>query len=59
LHSRASFRAVSPEVKLTPGVVTESIAMATPALSMSARDFSTVQLFIGGSPKLFLLAAAI
>ena len=48
---RLSLRAASPLVKLTAGVVTESIDVAMPALSMSASDFSMVQFFISGSPN--------
>ena len=37
--------------EIDAGVVTDSIAVAMPALSMSASDFSMVQFFISGSPK--------
>jgi hypothetical protein len=38
-------------VKLTPGVVTDSIAVAIPAPSISASVFSMVQFFINASPN--------
>jgi hypothetical protein len=49
--SRHSRRAISGFTALIPGVVTDSIAVAVPALSMSASDFSMVQLRIRLSPK--------
>src|SRR2546426_12114647 len=43
LHSRASLRAPASSRNLMAGGVIEGIAVATPALSMSAIDFSGVQ----------------
>src|SRR2546428_10515562 len=43
LHSRATLRAPASSRNLMAGVVIEGTAVATPALSMSAIDFSGVQ----------------
>src|SRR5713101_7862241 len=56
LHSRASWRAPASSRNLMAGVVMEVIAMATPALSISAIDFSGVQSRTG--PGMFLAVIA-
>src|SRR6266436_2873010 len=56
LHARASWRALASSRNLMAGVVMEVIAMATPALSMSAIDFSGVQSRTG--PGMFLAVIA-
>src|SRR2546425_12692655 len=56
LHSRATLRAPASSRNLMAGVVIEGIAGATPALSMSAIDFSGVQSRTG--PEMFLAVIA-
>src|SRR2546428_8994340 len=57
LHSRASLRAPASSRNLMAGVVVEVIAVATPALSMSAIDFSGVQSRPGPEMLLAVIAA--
>jgi len=48
LLSRAMRRAASGSAKLTAGVVTDTMDVDTPALSMSSRVFATDQLVMSG-----------
>ena len=57
MHSRASFRAPGSSRKRMAGVVMDVRAVATPALSMSASDFSGVQSRTGPGTFFAVIAA--